>query len=80
MDTNIIQQISKEIYRRFPEVQGLHPKVQSYVPPKTRPINRFPTYLLTYKTQVAIADKKMPYHVRVIVNENGKILKITMSH
>ena len=72
---------NKEIYRRFPEVKGKKPSIRKRQLPKTRSIARSNTYLLTYKSQaLTVTNRSMPYCVRVVANEKGKILKITMSH
>ena len=73
-----IDLINKEVYKRFPEVRGKNPQVLRRKLPKTRSIVRSNTYSLTYRCQSK--NKAIPYCVRVIVNEEGRILKITMSH
>lgn len=81
MNQKLIQHISQEVYRRFPEVRGKKPKVRSLDLPKSRSISRSPISLLTFQGQaVTSTGKAMPYYVRVVVNEQGRILKITMSH
>ena len=87
MDQKLIQAISHEIYRRFPEVQGNRPKVRMLNLPKPRPISRSPIYLLIFQGRPLTspvknnaAGKVLPYYVRVVANEQGRILKISMSH
>jgi len=79
MDKEIVTSINKEVYRRFPELNGKAPKIRSQ---NTRSKNArsLPTYLFVYSGTVRISENKtMPRLVRVIVNEKGKILKISTS-
>jgi len=81
MNQKTIQDISQEVYRRFPEVRGKKPKVRAIALPKSRSIARSTVSLLTFQVQaVTSSGKTMPYYVRVVANEQGRILKITMSH
>jgi len=81
MNQKLIQDISQEVYNRFPEVRGKKPKVRSIKFPKTRSITRSPVYLLIFQNQSVTSTKRtLPYYVRVVINEQGRILKITMSH
>lgn len=81
MNREQLQMINKEIYRRFPEVKDNPPKVERQDIAKTRSISKPITYLLIYKGKVLTAGQKtLPRLVRVVVNEDGKILKVTTSH
>jgi len=81
MDSKLIQNVSEEVYRRFPEVRGKKPKVQAIDPNEGRSIVKSPTHLLIFQGQaVTSTQKSLPYLVRVVVDEQGKILKISMSH
>jgi len=81
MNQKQVDKISKEIYRRFPEVNGKKPQVRKRQLVKKRSILRSNTYSLTYRGQSkTLLNKTMPFYVRAVVNEDGKILKITMSH
>ena len=90
MDTRLIQSVNREIYRRFPELDGCTPRVTPYRAVQTRsPRPRFglrlgarpPAYLLVYHgRRVTSTGKATPYIVRVVVEENGKIVKTTLSH
>jgi hypothetical protein len=81
MNQKLIQNISQEVYRRFPEVRGKKPRVRSLELPKSRSISRILVSVLTFQGQaVTSTGKAMPYYVRVVANEHGRILKITMSH
>lgn len=80
MEQKIIQSISKEVYKRFPEVNGKKPKVRlQRQSGKGAPPGQ--TYLLTFSTKVNTStNKSLPRLVRVVANAQGKILKITTSH
>jgi len=77
MKRDIVQKISREIYRRFPEFSGVSPKVKAQ---NTSKPSAHPTYLLTFNTKVRLPDKKtMSRWVRVVADDTGKILKTTTS-
>lgn len=81
MNREQLQTINKEIYRRYPEVKDTVPKVQRQDISSNRSISKSTTYLLIYKGKVLIAGQKtLPRLVRVVVNDQGKILKVTTSH
>jgi hypothetical protein len=84
MDPKVVQTISQEVYRRFPDLRGRRPRVQAVKPGQTRsaglPSTNGARYLLVYAGRVATSTgKQMPYNVRVVVDEQGKILKISTS-
>ena len=79
MDKKIVTSINNKVYRRFPELNGKAPKIQSQ---NTRAKNAgsLSTYLFIYYGTVRISgNKTMPRLVRVVVNEKGKIMKISTS-
>jgi hypothetical protein len=79
MDSSQIKSISQDVYRRFPEFAGIQPKVQKQAPP-SKASGGPQTFLLTYKGQANLPDQKtLPRWVRVVANEQGKIIKITTS-
>jgi len=82
LNQKVIQAVSREIYRRFPEVKGKQPRVQVRSASKGRSIfSPRPTYLLTFRGQATTStNKTLHYWVRVVIDDQGKILKITMSH
>lgn len=76
MKIETVQEISKQVYRRFPEFKGIKPKVRSQ---QTAQTTRH-TYLLTYATRAKLAeDKFLERWVRVVADEAGKIIKISTS-
>lgn len=80
MNRELLQAINQEVYRRFPEVKDKRPKIQKQEVTASRSIVKTPTYLLIYQGQVLTANQKeMPRLVRVVVSEQGKILKMSTS-
>jgi hypothetical protein len=76
----LIQNVSKNVYRRFPAVKGKRPKVRVQQSQSGKQTNTNKTYSLTYHNTVETANRKrMPYWVRVVVDEKGKVLKTTTS-
>ena len=81
MDQRLVKSISNEVYRRFPETSGKRPKVQALHHSGGRSISKVSTYLLIFQGQATTSTRKsLPYCVRVVANEQGDILKISMSH
>jgi hypothetical protein len=79
MDASYIKSISQDVYRRFPEFVGIQPKVQKQAS-SSKASGGSQTFLLIYKGQASLPDQKtLPRWVRVVANEQGKILKITTS-
>ena len=71
MDKSWLSQVCKQVYRQFPEVDGVHPSQQEQANGQT---------LLLFKASITTADgKRMQRTVRAVVSENGKILKLTTS-
>jgi hypothetical protein len=80
MNERLITNVCREVYRRFPELLGVRPKIQIYGSESTRSNNPAPKFLLVFKGKgETAAQKPISYLVRVVVNEQGKILKMSMS-
>ena len=83
MDPSVLKAVVAQVYRRFPEFSGCHPKVRLQDAPQPKSITMKPTYLLTFhstaRAQSATGIKALPRWVRVVVSEKGKILKVTTS-
>jgi hypothetical protein len=85
LDTKALTAISKQIQHQFPEMAGCKPNVRVQHPPQAKnpsltQENNNPLYLVTFKgTAVSPDGKFIPRLVRVVVNADGKILKITTS-
>ena len=79
MDAKTIKTISTQVYRKFPELAGVQPKVRQQQA-KSAPIDADPTYVLTYNTKVEVRDGvSLTRLVRVVATPQGSILKITTS-
>ena len=71
MDKSWLSQVRKQVYRQFPEVDGVHPSQQEQANGQT---------LLLFKASITAADgKRMQRTIRAVVSETGKILKLTTS-
>jgi hypothetical protein len=87
MDSKTLNTVIVKIHRRFPEFLGVKPKVKRQQPEGNgSPLATPPaqdTYLLTFHTTVLAKSgngkRKIPRWVRVVVRENGKIIKVTTS-
>jgi hypothetical protein len=75
MDSKTIEKICGQIYRRFPEVSGAKPKVQTQGTDRNAS-----NYLMVFKGSGTAADgKRIDRTVRVVATETGKIIKVTTS-
>ncbi len=74
IDSDILSKICSQVYSRFPEVNGVRPKVQSQS--KSGDIN----YLLIFTGSAkSSSGTVLSRVVRVVASENGKIIKVTTS-
>ena len=70
-DNEMISSINNQVVKRFPQLQGVKPKVSAYGDSGN---------LLIYSTNETTASgKKINFTVRVVVDEHGKIKRITTS-
>jgi hypothetical protein len=71
MEKQVIQSICEKVYKQYPIVEGIFPEV------KSQPNG---TQLLVFESKGKVsAQKAIPIQVRVVVNENGKIVKLSSS-
>jgi hypothetical protein len=71
MNQQVLNSVCQQVYRRFPEVSGSQPKIQP------RPGDQF---LLIFNGGAKAADgRKISQTVRVVANQDGKIIKVTTS-
>jgi len=76
MESKTLSVVCSQIYRRFPEMNGIRPKVQTQDLPDQKGQN----YLLVFRTTALTANgKSLPRIVRATVDEKGKIIKVTTS-
>lgn len=79
IERSLIKAINLQIYKRFPEVSGKNPRIQKRKSDQPQTQEK-QTYLLTYNGQVQLsAERLLPRSIRVVVDEDGNILKITTS-
>ena len=78
-----VKSISANVYRKFPELKGVIPSVTKQSIPNTKTLskpNHTSTYLLTYKGVVSMpGGHTMHKIVRVVANNKGQVLKMTLS-
>jgi len=73
MDDRKLSAACQQIYRRFPEMQDVTPRVQAYGEDSD-------SYLLIFKAHAMTANgKTINRIVRAVVNAEGKLVKVTTS-
>lgn len=71
MNQETMKKVCEQIYKRFPDVQGSKPKVRAYEQDQA---------LLIFQGKGTTADgRSIPRTVRVVVNPDGKIKKVSTS-
>ena len=76
MNNTIVQKISKEIYRRFPDFSGTRPKIRQQTKPNSSRVICLLTYQKSFKLET---DQTIIRWVRVSATPEGKILKVSTS-
>lgn len=80
MDGKVVESICRQIYRRFPEVAGSKPRVQTQPLPTKGAEKPSPNYLLIFRGSAKAEDgRSLARTVRVVTDGRGKILKVTTS-
>lgn len=83
MDPKILKKVVNQIHRRYPEFAGCQPKVHPQILPRDDAGEQQTNYLLTFSNKAtAISSggvKSMPRYLRVVIDANGRILKVTTS-
>lgn len=84
MEPKIIDNINKQIAKKFPETAGIKPSIRKQTLSESK--NKTPrdgearNFLLTYKFTVnGPGGQKIPRWIRVIATPEGKVTKITTS-
>jgi hypothetical protein len=78
MNQRIVNQISKIVYKQFPEIRGSRPRIMTQPQPKS--MNLEASYILTYRAITKVpGGKRFPRQVRVVANPKGKILRVSTS-
>lgn len=83
MNKEILQDILVKVYRRYPELAGMKPKVRRQKAAPNKPTAKSSTYTLTFKKMVhantTAGAKSIPQITRITVNDRGAILKVSSS-
>jgi hypothetical protein len=80
MDPRFLTAISAQVYRQFPELAGVRPKVRPQTGPLAKGSAVDTIYLLTYEGTACAADGQSIHRVvRVTASNQGKILKLSTS-
>lgn len=80
MDDKTFENVCKEVYRRFPEIRGVKPKIQPYRPSSAHSTAATTKTLFIFQGSGLTDNKKsLTYLVRVVVNADGSILRMSMS-
>jgi hypothetical protein len=83
MDASILKSVVSQIQKQYPEFASSQPKVRLQNAPQAKSAGAGPTYLLTFQSTASVKagyeKKAVPRLMRVVVNEKGKILKVTTS-
>lgn len=81
MKDKTIQKVAKQVYKNFPEVSGVKPAIHQQNTPQAKSIKATgQTYVLVFKASVSNAKgQAMLRQVRVIANDQGKILRMSTS-
>ncbi len=80
MDKNTLSSIMNLVYKNYPDFQGIQPSVQ---PQENNSAIKTPSklFILIFKTKVNSSnDKSIQKYLRITVDEQGKILKTSISH
>jgi hypothetical protein len=78
MEKKIIDAVTSQVHHRFPEMAGCNPKIQTQSTALVKSATA--NYLLIYEKACRGADgKTINRIVRVVIDEKGKILKLTTS-
>jgi hypothetical protein len=81
MNDKTIEDVCKEVYKRFPEMRGIKPKIQPYRPSGKHSAGDSSKSLLVLQgSGLTDSNKTIAFIVRVVVNTEGKILRMSMSH
>jgi len=72
MDQKTLDSICKQVYQKFPEAKGIKPKIKAY--------SETESLLLFQTTSVTADGRNLPRTVRVVVDQSGKITKMSTSH
>lgn len=77
LDRKTLSQVNREIFRKFPEMKGIHPDVKAERKAGREGRDRF---VLTYKGKAALpGGGNITRIVRVVADQRGRILRMSTS-
>lgn len=80
LDHQYINEITKHVYKRFPEMQGSRPVVQVQNGIPQRAAQKEPNFVITYHATARSANgNAIKRQVRVVTDYRGKIIRMTTS-
>jgi hypothetical protein len=79
MNQTLYKKVVDQIYRRYPEFKGAKPRVRIQKPGDSNSQMK-ENYLFTFQKTVTLGENKsLARWVRVVVNSQGKVLKVSTS-
>jgi hypothetical protein len=83
MDPKLLKKTIALIHKQYPEFAGCQPKVRKQTPSDKASYSPAQTFLLTFNhtgtVQSQSGSRSISRYLRVVVNEQGKIIKVTTS-
>jgi hypothetical protein len=76
MDDAVLNKVNRSVSRQFPEMRGVQPRIKKHGQDR----HGNPRFQLTYSASVSLpGGREMKRVVRAVVDEQGKILKVSTS-
>jgi hypothetical protein len=80
LNSSQIENISRQIYRQFPEVRDARPMIQNQAGAKAAGIGGTDQYVLTFRgSGQGPGGRTISRIVRVVADDRGKVLKVSTS-
>ena len=82
MDNKTISTVNRKVHQKYPETKGIKPKIKKQSLAKGSSGNSVSgkNFLFTYHIKAVTSNgKSLNKYVRAVVNESGKIVKISTS-
>lgn len=78
MDKKVLSSVLDQVYHRFPDYSGIHPKIQKREAQGNQAASE--SFLLVFHKVVKTENnRQLPKWLRVVVNSSGKIIKVSNS-
>jgi hypothetical protein len=76
MNRDAVEKVNRKVTKQFPEFKSVRPSVRS----QSKSTNRVQKFTLTYKGKAALPNGRMISRiVRVVADENGKVIRMSTS-